>query len=99
MRLLMWIAVLVVLLTVGLSTGLTPTDYADAGTCSSEAGGWSGLFHGFLLFWTFLASLFWDGVGVYEVCNSGGWYNFGYVVGVWIAWRTSSSSRSSSDDD
>ena len=45
------------------------------------AGFWLGLWHGIILPITFIISLFNDNVGVYEVFNSGGWYNFGFVLG------------------
>jgi hypothetical protein len=48
------------------------------------AGFWSGLWHGFIALFTFFISLFSDKVGIYEVHNSGGWYNFGFILGVMI---------------
>lgn len=48
------------------------------------AGFWSGLWHGCIALFTFIISLFSDSVRVYEVHNSGGWYNFGFVLGVMI---------------
>jgi len=48
------------------------------------AGFWRGLWHGLIIFVTFVISLFKDNVGVYEVHNNGGWYNFGFVLGVMI---------------
>jgi len=48
------------------------------------AGFWSGLWHGFISFFTFIISLFTDKVNVYEVHNSGNWYNFGFILGVMI---------------
>lgn len=46
------------------------------------AGFWQGLWHGFIAPFSFLVSLFSRTVNVYEVHNSGGWYNFGYVLGL-----------------
>lgn len=46
------------------------------------AGFWLGLWHGVIAPITFIISLFTDGVGVYEVYNNGGWYNFGFVLGL-----------------
>jgi hypothetical protein len=46
------------------------------------AGFWLGLWHGFISFFTFIISLFNDNVSVYEVHNNGGWYNFGFILGV-----------------
>lgn len=57
----------------------------EVGTASASgtiAGFWLGLWHGIICPITFLISLFDHSVQVYEVHNNGGWYNFGYVVGV-----------------
>jgi hypothetical protein len=48
------------------------------------AGFWAGLWHGLILVVTFVISLFNDSVTIYEAHNSGGWYNFGFVLGVLI---------------
>jgi len=52
---------------------------------SKAAGFWAGLWHGLIIIVTFIISLFTDSVGVFEVNNSGGWYNFGFVLGVIIS--------------
>jgi hypothetical protein len=49
------------------------------------AGFWLGLWHGLICPITFLISLFTDDVSVYEVQNNGNWYDFGFVLGVAIA--------------
>lgn len=46
------------------------------------AGFWLGLWHGFIVLFTFIASLFYDSVEIYEVHNNGAWYGFGYVFGM-----------------
>lgn len=46
------------------------------------AGFWKGLWHGAITPVTFVISLFNKDVNVYESRNSGGWYNFGYVIGL-----------------
>ena len=48
------------------------------------SGFWAGLWHGFILLFTFVVSLFNDGVGVYEAYNTGNLYNLGFVFGVMI---------------
>jgi hypothetical protein len=50
------------------------------------AGFRTGLWHGCISFVTFIISLFNDSVNVYEVHNNGGWYNFGFIFGVMIAY-------------
>lgn len=57
------------------------------------AGFWAGLWHGLIMPITFVVSLFTDTVGVYEVRNSGGWYDFGFVMGVVVAFSGPASSR------
>ncbi len=59
-----------------------------AGTASTDgdvAGFWLGLWHGFIVIITFVISLFTDSVSVYEVHNNGGWYDFGFVLGLMIS--------------
>lgn len=48
------------------------------------AGFWLGLWHGLIAPITFIISLFNDNVNIYEVVNNGGWYNFGFILGVMI---------------
>ena len=51
-------------------------------TESEPAGFWYGLWHGFIIVITFVISLFSDQTTIYELNNTGGWYNFGFVLGV-----------------
>jgi hypothetical protein len=44
-----------------------------------------GLWHGIILPVTFVISLFTDDVSVYEVVNSGNWYDFGFILGVMMS--------------
>ena len=41
-----------------------------------------GLWHGFIFPVAWLVSLFVDKVAVYAVPNNGGWYDFGYFLGI-----------------
>lgn len=43
---------------------------------------WLGLWHGVIAPFVFVASLFKSNLSIYEVHNSGGWYNFGYLFGL-----------------
>lgn len=51
-------------------------------TDGSIAGFWLGLWHGMIAPITFVISLFSNNVSFYEVHNSGGWYNFGFLLGI-----------------
>ena len=81
--LLIFIAILTMLLLAGCVAGTNPTvDIPDID--GKSAGFWSGLWHGLISWITFIISLFSDNVNVYEVHNSGNWYDFGFMLGVSI---------------
>jgi hypothetical protein len=48
------------------------------------AGFWLGLWHGFICPITLIVSWFSDSIGIYDVHNNGGWYDFGFVLGASI---------------
>ncbi len=48
----------------------------------SPAGFLLGLWHGFIVMFTFIASLFTDSVGLYEVHNTGWRYDLGFLIGL-----------------
>lgn len=78
-----WAVVLIALTTtlVALSGCAAGPNTAEA---AGEAGFWQGLWHGVIAPITFIISLFNDNVSIYEVANNGGWYNFGFLIGMSI---------------
>lgn len=58
----------------------------DAGVSAApEAPGFFwGLWHGFIFPWSWIGSLFNPEIAVYAVPNSGGWYDFGFFLGVTV---------------
>jgi hypothetical protein len=46
------------------------------------AGFWKGLWDGITAIIAFVISLFGGHVNIYEVHNNGGWYNFGFLLGI-----------------
>ena len=55
----------------------------DAHTVAASAPGfWLGLWHGFIFPVAWVISLFTKEVAVYAVPNDGGWYDFGYFLGI-----------------
>jgi hypothetical protein len=60
-----------------------PNDAASTGA-THLAGVWPGLWHGIISPITFVISLFDHDVGMYEVHNVGGWYDFGFLLGVML---------------
>jgi hypothetical protein len=50
-------------------------------TADDPPGFWSGALHGFTILFSLVGSIFSD-VRIYAFPNSGGWYDFGYFLGV-----------------
>ena len=57
------------------------TQQADA-VQPAAPGFWLGLWHGFIFPVAWVVSLFAPKVAIYAVPNDGGWYDFGYFVGI-----------------
>lgn len=55
-------------------------------TADHPAGFWYGLWHGIIAVIALIIHLFNDSVLVYETHNSGGWYDFGFLLGVITIW-------------
>lgn len=45
-------------------------------------GFWGGLWHGMIAGFSFIGSLFNDDIAVWANSNNGGWYAFGFVLGI-----------------
>jgi hypothetical protein len=43
-----------------------------------------GLWHGFIFPWAWIGSLFSPTIAVYAVPNNGGWYDFGFFLGITV---------------
>ena len=58
----------------------------DAGVAQGEQvpGFWWGLWHGFIFPWSWIGSLFNPEIAVYAVPNTGGWYDFGFFLGITV---------------
>jgi hypothetical protein len=77
-------ASVIVALSVLVATACAAGPNTAAGHGAHDAGFWLGLWQGFIAPITFVVSLFNHSVGIYEVHNNGGWYNFAFLVGVSI---------------
>lgn len=78
------IAVLAVLTLAGCAAGDVRWDEVN------PAGFWAGLWHGMIVVITFIISLFSKTVEIYERANNGGWYDFGFILGILLIWGGSS---------
>jgi len=77
------VIVLVVLVTILTGCAAGPNSVVDTPASSGDvAGFWLGLWHGCIAAITFIISLFNSDVSVYEVHNNGGWYDFGFMLGI-----------------
>lgn len=45
-------------------------------------GFWHGFWHGITVGFAFIGSWFSDDIAIYAIYNNGGWYDFGYVLGI-----------------
>ena len=52
----------------------------QVGAMENPPGFFHGLLHGFLILFSFIGSLFTD-YEIYAFPNTGGWYNFGFLLG------------------
>ncbi len=73
-----FVAALGVLMLSACAAGPNPA--LDTGP--DPAGFWLGLWQGFISPITVIVSLFTDEVSIYEVQNSGNWYDVGFMIGV-----------------
>jgi hypothetical protein len=55
-------------------------------TVETPAGFWYGLWHGIISFISLIIHIFNSDVMVYEVNNTGGWYDFGFLLGICCFW-------------
>ena len=68
----------------GCAAGPNPLKGEPMDSSDGPAGFWRGLWHGIIAPVTFIISLFTRSVQMYEVHNNGGWYNFGFLIGLII---------------
>lgn len=59
-------------------------DVANIDACRTPEpyGFWSGLWHGWIVVFSWIGSLFSDDIAIYAVNNNGGWYDFGFILGI-----------------
>jgi hypothetical protein len=89
---LLLLAIVLILVMAACSAGANP----EAGMPAVDgdvAGFWTGLWHGLISPITFVISLFKDSVNIYDVHNSGNWYDFGFMFGASIALGGSSRAK------
>ena len=73
---------MIILASILFLTGCADTvNFIDAASLES-VGFWFGLWHGIIFPFAWLVSLFDSSVSIYAIYNNGGWYDFGFFLGV-----------------
>lgn len=65
-----------------LITGCADTLTFTEAQSTVSVGFWYGIWHGLILPISWICSLFSDDIAIYAIYNSGGWYDFGFFLGV-----------------
>jgi hypothetical protein len=55
--------------------------FMEAGQ-ADPVGFWYGVWHGVIAPFSWLVSLFNEDVAIYAIYNNGGWYDFGFMLGI-----------------
>jgi len=86
-KLFRWIVVpvLCIMLLAGCAASPNPNVNIPKESDKEPAGFWLGLWHGLIVFFAFIVSLFRSSVGIYETHNAGFWYNFGFILGIIVS--------------
>jgi hypothetical protein len=77
--------ILLAVFLIGCTPG--PNGYVNsAGANGFVPGFWQGLWNGMIAPVTLVISVFNKHIQMYEVHNAGGWYNFGFLLGIIAIW-------------
>lgn len=77
-----WVVLLgLVLILTGCADALTFEQAARA----EQAGFFAGFWHGIILPFAWVGSLFSDSIAIYAIANNGGWYDSGFVLGIGLS--------------
>lgn len=70
------------LIALSMLTGCADTiSFAEAAK-ADPVGFWHGVWHGMIAPFAWVVSLFSESTAVYAIYNNGGWYDFGFMLGI-----------------
>ncbi len=69
---------LIIILLSGCADSMT----FEAASIAEPVGFWYGLWHGIILPFAWIGSLFSSDIAIYAIYNNGGWYDGGFFLGV-----------------
>lgn len=72
----------VTILCVMIFTSCADNEIVEQCVTGHTYGFWGGLWHGIIAPFDLIGMIFWDDVTVYAPNNTGGWYAFGFTLGV-----------------
>ena len=72
----------VLIITLLLFTSCADTQTINECLVDHVYGFWGGLWHGMIAPFSFIGSLFSDNIALYAMNNNGGWYDFGFILGI-----------------
>lgn len=78
-----------------LLSSCADTQTVDACLTGHTYGFFAGLWHGFIMFFSLIGSIFNDNIDIYAVNNNGAFYKIGYFIGV-LVWFSGSTSKKKS---
>lgn len=73
---------LVIIALLMLMTSCADVEQIETCVTGKVYGFWNGLWHGLISPFAFIGSLFNDEIAIYAVNNNGGWYDFGFILGI-----------------
>lgn len=65
-----------------LISGCADTIPYETSRFIEPVGFWYGLWHAMIIPFSWLGSLFSEDIAIYAIYNNGGWYDFGFALGV-----------------
>lgn len=74
------LSIVVLFLMSGCADGLDPK-IVDSAVGIHKYGFFSGLWHGFIVWFSLIGSIFSHDIAIYGINNTGFWYDFGFLLG------------------
>lgn len=73
---------LTILIMIVLLAGCADSPTFNQAETMEQVGFWFGFWHGIILPFAWFISLFSDDTAIYAIYNNGGWYDFGFFLGL-----------------
>lgn len=74
--------IVLILIVMLFLTGCADSMTFEQAAVAEQAGFWFGLWNGITFPFAWVGSLFADSIAVYAINNNGGWYDFGFFLGL-----------------